>query len=363
MIFRLESTLFESSTKVGFEIGGVPVGGDARCVVIAEVGQAHDGSLGTCHAFVDAVADSGADGIKFQTHIAAAESTPAETFRVNFSKQDSTRSEYWQRMEFTEEQWAGLADHASERGLLFLSSPFSIPAVEVLDRLQVPAWKIASGEISNYPMLARICDTGRPVLLSTGMSPWSEIDSAVNFIKERGVPLLVFQATTQYPCPPEMTGLNVLNELSSRYGVPVGLSDHSGDLIAGLGAAAMGASLLEVHVTMHRSAFGPDVPASVTLEELTQLSDGVKKLGVMRANPVDKDVVAGNLSELRSMFFKSVVPAKDLEVGTRLTIDDITTKKPGTGIPASEYESLLGRKLVRDVKKDDFLTEADLASA
>src|SRR5687768_14055111 len=124
-----------------------------RCLIIAEVGLAHDGSLGLAHAFIDEVARGGADAVKFQTHIAAAESTPAEPFRVTFSRQDATRYDYWKRMEFTEAQWRGLADHAIERGLLFLSSPFSIEAVELLTRVGMPMWKIPSGEVGNRPLL------------------------------------------------------------------------------------------------------------------------------------------------------------------------------------------------------------------
>src|SRR5258706_2048327 len=141
------------------------------CLIIAEVAQAHDGSLGLAHAFIDAIAAAGADAVKFQTHIAAAESTPAEPFRVKFSKQDASRYEYWKRMEFTEDQWRGLAEHARERGILFVSSPFSIEAVDLLERVGMPMWKIPSGETSNAMLLDRILDTGAPVLLSTWMSP------------------------------------------------------------------------------------------------------------------------------------------------------------------------------------------------
>src|SRR5688500_6749139 len=146
-----------------------------RCLIIAEVGLAHDGSLGLAHAFIDDAARGGADAVKFQTHIASAESTPAEPFRVNFSRQDATRYDYWKRMEFTEVEWRGLAEHAAERGLLFLSSPFSIEAVELLTRVGMPMWKIASGEVGNRPLLDAVVATGRPVLLSSGMSGMSEL--------------------------------------------------------------------------------------------------------------------------------------------------------------------------------------------
>jgi N,N'-diacetyllegionaminate synthase len=198
-----------------------------RCLIIGEVALTHDGSLGLAHAFVDAIADAGADAVKFQTHIAAAESTPSEPFRVKFSRQDQTRYDYWKRMEFTAEGWRGLAEHARERGILFLSSPFSVQAVDLLERIGMPLWKIASGETSNTTLLDRILDTGKPVLLSTGMSAVEEIDRAVARVRARHADLGVFQCTTAYPCPPEKIGLNLIPFYRERYGCWVGLSDHS----------------------------------------------------------------------------------------------------------------------------------------
>ena len=344
-----------------FELAGRPVGPGAECLIVGEVAQAHDGSLGTAHAFIDAIAEAGADAVKFQTHIAAAESTPAEVFRVNFSKQDATRQDYWRRMEFVEEQWLGLADHCRERGLIFLSSPFSGEAVDLLIRAGVPAWKVASGEITNVPMLERMADTGLPILLSTGMSPLSEIDEIVNELKGRKVPLLLFQSTTSYPCPPEKIGLNMIEVYRERYGCPVGLSDHSGKIYTGLAAVARGLDMLEVHVAFHRAIFGPDVPASVTLEELKDLVDGVRFIETIQRNPVNKDAVAGELEPLRQMFFKSVVANSDLLAGTVIGVSHLAARKPGTGIPAARLGSLIGRKLGRDVKENELLSESDFA--
>src|SRR5262245_22931627 len=228
------------------------------------------------HAYVDAIANAGADAVKFQTHIAAAESTPAEPFRVEFSQQDATRYDYWQRMEFSEEQWRTLAEHARARGLLFVSSPFSIRAVDLLERVGQPLWKIASGETGNMQLLDRVLETRAPVLLSTGMSPVSEIDAAVRRVQSLGVSVGVFQCTTAYPCPPEKIGLNQLAVFRQRYGCWVGLSDHSGTIYPGLAGAALGMDLLEVHVTLSREMFGPDVIASVTTAELKQLMEGVR---------------------------------------------------------------------------------------
>lgn len=350
-----------SEKRPSFKIADRRVGKGADCLVIGEVAQAHDGSLGMAHAFIDAIADAGADGVKYQTHIAAAESTPSEPFRVRFAQQDATRFDYWRRMEFTEDGWLGLAQHAAERGLLFLSSPFSIEAVELLERVGVPAWKIASGEVANVPMFERIATTGLPVLLSTGMSPWSEIDRAVEQVRAADLPLLVFQCTSSYPCPPDKVGLNVLEELKSRYQCPVGLSDHSGVIFPGIAAALMGVDMVEVHVTLSREMFGPDVPASVTSDELRELVSGIRFVERMRSSEVDKDALALEMTPLRETFFKSVVAAVDIPRGTVLERQHLAVKKPGTGIPADRLDSLLDRQVTRALSRDELLREEDLA--
>ncbi len=168
-----------------FRIGDRRVGPGEPCFIIAEVAQAHDGSLGAAHAYIDMAAQCGADAVKFQTHFAAEESTPAEPWRIQFSRQDGTRYEYWRRMEFDEAQWTGLAEHAAEAGIVFLSSAFSAKAVDLLTRLGMPAWKIASGEVSNHALLAQMVSTKKPILLSSGMSSWAELDAAVNLRPNR----------------------------------------------------------------------------------------------------------------------------------------------------------------------------------
>ena len=329
------------------------------CLVIGEVAQAHDGSLGTAHAFIDAIANAGADAVKFQTHIAAAESTPGEPWRVRFSPQDATRYDYWQRMEFTEDQWSGLKRHAQERGLLFLSSPFSTDAVELLTRVGVAAWKVASGEVANAELFEAMARTGLPLLLSSGMSDLAEIDAAVSRVTARALPLAVMQCTTAYPCPPEKVGLNLIPHFRTRYGTAVGLSDHSGTIFPSLAAATLGADVVEVHVTMSREAFGPDVPASVTTSELRQLIDGVRFIERMHRSPVDKDSTAQELTPLRRLFTRSVVARGDLPAGTVLRAEHLISKKPGTGIPASRMPELVGARLTRDVHADELLADTD----
>ena len=334
--------------------------GRGRCLVMADVALTHDGSLGLAHAFIDAIAGAGADAVKFQTHIAAAESTPSEPFRVAFSRQDRSRYAYWQRMEFTEDQWRGLADHCRERNVLFVSSPFSIEAADMLQRIGQPLWKIASGETSNAHLLDRVLDTGAPVLLSTGMSPLAEIDAAVARVRSRGVPVGVFQCTTAYPCPPERIGLNLVPQYRERYGCWVGLSDHSATIYAGLAAAAVGVDMLEVHVTLSREMFGPDVVASVTTAELRQLVDGVRFIERMRGSPVDKDAAARDTAPLRALFTRSLVARQALPAGTVLTREHLAIKKPGTGLSPDRLDEIVGRRLRRAVEADQLLSPDDI---
>jgi N-acetylneuraminate synthase len=341
--------------------GPLTLAGD-RCWVIGEVAQAHDGSLGLAHAYIDAIAAAGADAVKFQTHIAAAESTPAEPWRVKFSLQDESRYDYWRRMEFTEEQWGTLRRHADERGILFLSSPFSVEAVELLRRVGVAGWKVASGELANPLIFDAVGDTGLPVLLSTGMSALPEIDDAVSRVQRKRLPLAVMQCTTAYPCPPEKIGLNLLETFRQRYGCAVGLSDHSGTIYPSLAAATLGAEVVEVHVTMSREMFGPDVPASVTTGELRQLADGIRFLERARAHPVDKDALAMETVGLRGIFTKSVVARADIAAGTILESHHLTVKKPGSGIPPDRLSELLGRRLVRSLRADEPLRLDDVSS-
>jgi N,N'-diacetyllegionaminate synthase len=346
--------------KLQFEIANRTIGAGSPCLVVGEVAQAHDGSLGTAHAFIDAIAKAGAGAVKFQTHIAQAESSKEEQFRVKFSQQDATRYDYWKRMEFTEEQWAGLREHAHERGLIFLSSPFSEEAVDLLERIGMPAWKIASGEVSNPLLFERIAKTGKPILLSTGMSTLDEIDRVVDWVKSRNLPLAVFQCTSKYPSQPENIGLNMLGVYRERYGVPVGLSDHSGKIFPGLAAACLGASLVEVHVTLSRDMFGPDVPVSLTPEELGQLVDGIRFIETMLSNPVGKDHLDASLEDMRTMFGKGLVAARDLKAGARLTRQDLTARKPAVGIPVNQIETVLGKALKRDLAQCEFLHLTDL---
>lgn len=329
-------------------------------LIVAEVGLAHDGSLGTAHAFIDAVATTGADAVKFQTHIAEAESSEHETFRVEFSYADATRYDYWQRTAFTAEQWAGLKAHADDKGLLFLSSPFSLAAVELLETIGVPAWKVASGEMSSLRMLRAMAATGKPLIVSTGMAGHAEVDRLVGRLQELCPDrYTLLQCTTRYPTPADAVGLNVMEDYARRYGCPVGLSDHSGTPWPSLVATWLGAALIEVHVTFSRMCFGPDVSSSLTLEALADLVSGIRFVRRMRDQPVDKDAHAAERAPLARLFGKSAFAAAPLAAGDKLEAHHVEFRKPGIGISEEDLHAFIGRTLVRSVAKGDMFAGRD----
>jgi N,N'-diacetyllegionaminate synthase len=328
--------------------------------LVAEIGQAHEGSLGLAHSYVDAVADCGIHAAKFQVHIAEAESSASEPFRVLFSKEDSTRFAYWKRMEFTPEQWAGLKAHCEEKGIEFLASPFSVAAVRLLESLGVRRYKVGSGEMSNLLMLEHIARTGKPIILSSGLSTFTDLDHTVEFLRPFGNKLSILQCTTSYPTNPRELGLNVISQLKVRYGLPVGFSDHSATVYAGIAAVALGAEILEFHVVFDRGQFGPDSKASLEIRELGELVRGVRIVSEAISSPIDKTQLHAE-PELRRMFGKSLAVNANLPKGHELRLQDLESKKPANcGIAASEFRKVVGRRIARALNRWDFLVEQDL---
>ncbi|MDI1318512.1 N-acetylneuraminate synthase family protein [Flavobacterium sp.] len=328
--------------------------------LIAEIAQAHDGSLGILHSYIDAVAKTGVQAIKFQMHIAEAESSIHEPFRIKFSKEDATRYEYWKRMEFTIEQWKQIKQHCDEVGLDFICSPFSNMAVDWLEEVGVHTYKIGSGEVMNLLLLEKVTQTGKPIIISSGMSNYSELDETVNFLKGKNTKFSILQCTTAYPTQPEQYGLNVIQELKERYKVPVGFSDHSSWVSTGIAAVALGAAILEFHVVFHKEMFGPDTAASLTIMQTKLLVEAVNKIHCAQNNPIDKNTNE-NFKELKAIFEKSLAINKELPKGHIITFDDLESKKPsGFGISAKQFKNVIGKKLTNNKTKWDFLNEDDL---
>ena len=343
------------------EIAGRPIGQDHPPFIIAETAQTHEGSLGNAFAMAEVARDCGAHAIKFQTHIAAEESTPSEPWRIPFSRQDASRYDYWRRMEFTFDQWAALKDHCDSLGLVFLSSPFSIKACEWLEQLGMPAWKVASGEIRNQQLLGFMRATGKPILLSTGLAEPDEAIALARELQDGGHSVGLFHCTTQYPTPPEQEGLNVLEDyLTALEPMPVGLSDHSGSPVAGIVAAWLGAAMIEVHLTLHEKAFGPDVSSSLTPAGLAQLVEGSEAAWRMRRNPVDKLAQLSELTNVRTTFGRSLFTNCDLPEGAVVTEEMLAYKKPAGGLAYEERDRLVGRKTTRALPRDHMLSADDV---
>lgn len=328
--------------------------------IIAEIGQAHDGSLGIAHSYIDALANSGVNAVKFQTHIAQAESSEYEPFRIDFSFEDKTRFDYWKRMEFTQEQWHGIKRHCDQVGLEFMSSPFSIAAVELLETVGVHQYKIGSGEVSNLLLLHRVAETGKPIILSSGMSSFDELTNAISFLKPFGNPLTLLQCTTAYPTQPEEWGLNVMYELRKEFQLPIGYSDHSGDIVASLAAAALGATVIEFHVVFDQRMFGPDSKASITIDKIKILVEGIRKIELALNNPVQKNDTI-QYENLKKIFGKSLAINRSMKKGELISLQDLECKKPaGKGISAANFQEILGKKLAHDLQKYSFLRFEDV---
>jgi sialic acid synthase SpsE len=327
-------------------------------LIIAEVGSVHDGSLGNAMKLIETGAECGADSVKFQTHIARAETLQEAPMPPYF--RGEPRFQYFERTAFSVDQWKAIKAHCEQVGVEFISSPFSIEAVELLESVGIGKYKIGSGEVSNTPLLEAVARTGKPILLSSGMSTWGELDEAVETVLRRHNRLSLLQCTSEYPCSYDQVGLNVMLDMRERYKLPVGLSDHTLTSHASVAAVVLGASVIEKHLTFSRRMYGSDAKHSLEPDEFAELVQAIRAVETILQSPVDKDAKAAELSEMKAIFEKSVVSVVDIAAGTLLSADMLAVKKPGTGIPARRLKEILGRRVVHDLQKDAVLHEADL---
>jgi len=326
--------------------------------IIAEVGSVHDGSFGNAQKLIEAAAACGVDSVKFQTHIAAAETLRDAPMPPYFKGEP--RYEYFERTGFSREKWGALKAHCEANGVEFLSSPFSIEAVELLEAVGAARYKVGSGEVTNIPLLEAIAQTGKPVLLSSGMSTWAELDEAVGVILRRHDRLTLLQCTSEYPCPYEDVGLNIMLEMRERYRLPVGLSDHTLTPYACLAAVTLGATVIEKHLTFSRLMYGSDARHSLEPAEFADLVKGIRAVETMLTAKVDKDATAARLREMKAIFEKSVVSQVAIPAGTTITAEMVGVKKPGTGIPARRLKEVIGRRAARDIAADRLILEEDV---
>lgn len=324
--------------------------------IVAEIGSVHDGSFGNACKLIEAAAECGADTVKFQTHIADVESLTDAPNPAYFDGE--SRLDYFRRTTFSVDEWTQLKAVSEDVGVSFLSSPFSIEAVDLLEKAGVESYKIPSGEVTNIPLLERIGETGKPTLLSSGMSSWEELDRAVETLRGR-CDLAIMQCTSEYPCPAERAGLNVISEIESRYGLAVGFSDHTTGVAAAFAAAALGATVIEKHFTFSRLMYGSDARNSMEPGEFRTFCSGLRDIWTMLANPVDKDDLAP-YAEMKRVFEKSVVTARPLDAGEVIKWPMLAFKKPGDGISAARFREVIGRKTTRALEADHKLQWSDL---
>ena len=324
--------------------------------IIAEIGSVHDGSFGNALKAVEAAAACGADMVKFQTHIAEAETLTDAPVPPYFKGEP--RFDYFRRTAFGLPQWKQISRHCIENGVRFVSSPFSLEAVDMLETVGVDLYKIPSGEVSNLPLLDRVAATRKKVYLSSGMSNWAELDKAVAVLRKGG-PLVVMQCSSAYPCAPDRVGLNVMLAMRQRYGLPVGLSDHTLGSAACISAVALGATVVEKHFTFSRLMYGSDAQHGMEPDEFRAFCSHIKEAAIIRASPVDKDDLQ-DYRDMKRIFEKSVVTARAVEAGQTLGAADLAFKKPGDGIPAARHAELLGRRVRHALAPNHKITWQDV---
>lgn len=315
--------------------------------IIAEIGMNHDGSIGQAKAFIKAAVACGVDAVKFQTHIADAE-TLLNAPRPKYF-QDESRYDYFKRTAFNLEQHKELRRFSEELKVEFISSPFSIEAIDLLVETGVSTFKIPSGEVANLPYLRYMAQFGKEILLSTGMSSLEEIDLAFHALNQNGSKVIVLQCTSEYPCPPEKAGLNNLKLFRDRYHCSVGFSDHTLGSAAAVVSVALGAVVVEKHFTVSNELYGPDAKFSANPDDMRKLVNDVRAAEKLITSSVDKDIECRELKDMKITFEKSLVASRDLKCGQIITLKDLWYKKPGDGINAKDYEKILGRKLKNNV--------------
>lgn len=326
--------------------------------VIAELGMTHDGSFGQAEAMIKAAAECGVDAVKLQTHISEAETIRNAPTPPYFKAEP--RYDYFNRTAFSIDQWIQLKDYAHDCGVQFISSPFSIEAIDLLNEVGIDAYKVPSGEITNIPYLEYLAQVQAPIIVSSGMTSEQEVDECMQIFLKNNCDVAIMQCTSEYPCNPENVGLNVIDEYMEKYpACPVGFSDHTSGVWASIAAFARGATLIEKHFTLSKKMYGPDAKMSMEPDEMRMLCDSISNLRIALDTMVDKSDIS-QFTEMREVFQKSIVAKYDLKKGQVLSLDMLAYKKPGTGLPTKYYKDIIGKSLNRDIEKDGFIMREDL---
>ena len=328
-------------------------------LVIAEIGINHEGNLDTARQMVDAACRAGVEVVKHQTHIVDDEMSAAAK-RVVPGNASVSIYDIMTRCALSEEDERALKDDVESKGMIFLSTPFSRAAADRLQRMDVPAFKIGSGECNNYPLLKHVASFGKPIILSTGMNTIESVRKAVAIFEKAGTPYALMHTTNLYPTPLHLVRLGAMTELMAAFpDAVVGLSDHTTSNLACLGAVALGASILERHFTDSMSRPGPDIVCSMDPEQCRELIEGARAMHLMRGGtktPAPEEQVTMDFA------FATLVTIAPVRAGDIFTDANLWVKRPGTGsIPAERYEQILGKRASRNIESDTHLTPDDIA--
>jgi pseudaminic acid synthase len=342
-----------------FEIAARPVGPTEPCYVIAEAGANHNRDLDTAKALIDVAAEAGADAVKFQTYTAEgmySRKTPNPSYldKADLLKDQETVWQLIKRVEIPWEWHEQLAAHAAGAGLHFLSTPFEEAAVDVLESVGVPAYKIASYEITHLPLIRHCARTGKPLLISTGMASLADIERALDAANSAGCEsIALLHCAINYPPRFEDLNLRAIETLRAAFQLPVGWSDHTPGYAADVAAVALGAVMVEKHYTLSREQEGPDHPFALEPSELKAMITAIRQTEVALGSAVKRVTEAE--AEMYRIGRRSLVAARDLRAGDVLGADDVAIKRPGYGIPVHELDVVIGRQAAVDVEADEIL--------
>jgi N-acetylneuraminate synthase/N,N'-diacetyllegionaminate synthase len=331
--------------------------------VIAEIGVNHNGDVRLAHRLIDVAAEIRTDAVKFQTftpELLAAPTAPKAAYQLERDAA-STQWEMLRRLALDESAHVELKDHAEARDLIFLSSVFDPPAVELLERLDVAAIKIPSGEVTNVDLLRDVAATGRPVLMSTGMATLDEIDVAMEPFIVSGSGVVLLHCVSGYPAPPSEANLRAMATLRDRFDVPVGWSDHTPGITISGAAVALGASVVEKHLTLDRAMSGPDHAASLEPDEFQRMVIAIREIESALGNGTKAPSAAE--AEVARVARKSLHWRRGLAAGQKITADDLIALRPGTGLPPTQLERVVGRSVRTSTKPGTLVTVEQLGPA
>lgn len=328
-------------------------------LIIAEAGVNHNGDINLAKKLIEQAAKAGADVVKFQTFKAnscVSVSAKKAKYQLETTAKEESQLEMIKKLELSYESHFELMKHCKKHGIAFLSTPFDLESVEFLRGLDLPYFKIPSGEITNLPYLKAVAKCKKRVLLSTGMANLGEIEAALTILRKNGTRnITLLHCNTEYPTPFEDVNLNALKTLKEAFKLEVGYSDHTEGIVASLGAVALGAVVIEKHFTLDKTMEGPDHRASLEFEELKALCKGIRELEKALGSGIKK----ASKSEAKNKIIarKSLVAKREIQKGEKFSEQNLTTKRPGSGISAMRYEEYLGKRALKTYKKDELINE------